>query len=163
MDYGPGSTLGVLAGLVISYQTDRAGGFDEAELGLLRRPAFALARKAIASVHTGRALLATYLGADPARRVLEGAIVRGKAEPVRPCSNSDLQGVTRIADTAPGTSSWVCSTSTPTAWSAPSARARGRGAEVHRRRHPGHVPARREPLRPGARRGRGRGPPTSTG
>jgi hypothetical protein len=27
----------VLAGLVISYQTDRAGGFDEAELGLLRR------------------------------------------------------------------------------------------------------------------------------
>src|SRR5918995_334229 len=31
VDYGPGSTLGVLAGLVISYQTDRAGGFDEAE------------------------------------------------------------------------------------------------------------------------------------
>ena len=104
VDYGPGSTLGVLAGLVISYQTDRAGGFDEAELGLLRRLTrpFALAHKAIASVHTGRALLETYLGADPARRVLEGAIVRGKAEPVEAVLwYSDLQGFTRIADTAP--------------------------------------------------------------
>ena len=75
-------------------------------------------------MHTGCAsLLETYLGADPARRVLEGAIVRGKAEPVEAVLwYSDLQGFTRIADTAPGTSSWVCSTSTPTASSAPSAR-----------------------------------------
>ena len=36
VNYGPGSTLGVVAGLVISCQTNRAGGF-EAELGLLRR------------------------------------------------------------------------------------------------------------------------------
>jgi adenylate cyclase len=104
ISYGPGSTLGVIAGLVISYQTDREGGFDQAELGLLRRLTrlFALAYKAIASVHTGRSLLKTYLGPDPARRVLKGAIVRGKAEPVEAVLwYSDLQGFTRIADTAP--------------------------------------------------------------
>ena len=102
--YGPGATLGVVPGLVISYQTDRPGGFADAELALLRRLTrpFALASKAIAGVHTGRALLATYLGADPARRVLEGAIVRGRAEPVAAVLwYSDLQGFTRIADTAP--------------------------------------------------------------
>ena len=53
-------------------------------------------------MHTGRSLLETYLGADPARRVLDGAIVRGKAEPVEAVLwYSDLQGFTRIADTAP--------------------------------------------------------------
>jgi adenylate cyclase len=94
----------VVPGLVISYQTDREGGFEEAELGLLRRltRSFALACKALASVHTGRWLLETYLGADPSRRVLDGAIVRGKAEPVEAVLwYSDLQGFTRIADTAP--------------------------------------------------------------
>ena len=48
-------------------------------------------------MHTGRSLLETYLGADPARRVLDGAIVRGKAEPVEAVLwYSDLQGFTRI-------------------------------------------------------------------
>jgi adenylate cyclase len=104
VSYGPGSTLGVVPGLVISYQTDRRGGFEDVELDLLRRLTrpFALAYKGIASVHTGRSLLTTYLGADPARRVLDGAIVRGKAEPVEAVLwYSDLQGFTRIADTAP--------------------------------------------------------------
>jgi adenylate cyclase len=104
VSYGPGSTLGVVPGLVISYQTDRRGGFEDEEVALLwrlTRP-FALAYKGIASVHTGRSLLATYLGGDPARRVLEGAIVRGRAEPVEAVLwYSDLQGFTRIADTAP--------------------------------------------------------------
>jgi adenylate cyclase len=102
--YGAGSTLGVIPGLMISYQTDRRGGFGDAEVGLLRRLTrpFALAYKGIAGVHTGRSLLRTYLGADPARRVLDGAIVRGRAEPVEAVLwYSDLQGFTRIADTAP--------------------------------------------------------------
>jgi adenylate cyclase len=102
--YGPGSTLGVVPGLVVSYQTDRRGGFADPELALLRRLTrpFALACKGIAGVRTGRSLLETYLGADPARRVLDGAIVRGRAEPVQAVLwYSDLQGFTRIADTAP--------------------------------------------------------------
>lgn len=104
VDYGPGTTLGVIPGLAISYQTDRVGGFDDAELDLLRRltRVFALAFKSIRSVRTGRTLLKTYLGDDPARRVLEGAVIRGRAEPVEAVLwYSDLQGFTRIVDTAP--------------------------------------------------------------
>lgn len=104
VDYGPGTTLGVIPGLAISYQTDCVGGFDDAELDLLRRltRVFALAFKSIRSVRTGRTLLKTYLGDDPARRVLEGAVIRGRAEPVEAVLwYSDLQGFTRIVDTAP--------------------------------------------------------------
>lgn len=104
VDYGPGTTLGLIPGFVMSYQTDRAGGFDELELDVMRRltRVFALAFKAITSVRTGRLLLKTYLGEDPARRVLEGAVVRGRAEPVEAVLwYSDLQGFTRIVDTAP--------------------------------------------------------------
>ncbi len=102
--YGAGSTLGSIPGLLISYQTDQPGGFLDADLSLLRRTTapFALAYKSIASVHTGRSLLATYLGLDPSKRVLNGAVVRGRAEPVEAVIwYSDLQGFTRIADFAP--------------------------------------------------------------
>lgn len=102
--YGAGSTLGVARGVIVSFQTCRAGGFREDELQLLRRLSrqLGLAYKAAASVQTGRALLGIYLGADPARRVLEGAILRGRAEPVHAVLwFSDLEGFTRIADTAP--------------------------------------------------------------
>ena len=47
-------------------------------------------------------LVTTYLGADAGRRVLDGAIARGTAESVRAVLwYSDLEGFTRIADTAP--------------------------------------------------------------
>jgi adenylate cyclase len=102
--YGAGSTLGSIPGILISYQTDQPGGFSDSDVRLLRRMTapFALAYKSIASVHTGRSLLATYLGSDPAKRVLNGAVVRGRAEPVEAVIwYSDLQGFTKIADFAP--------------------------------------------------------------
>lgn len=102
--YGPGSTLGVIPGLVISHTTDREGGFADGEVESLRRltQVLALAYKNAISVHTGRSLLGTYLGTDPARRMLEGAILRGKAETMNAVLwFSDLQGFTKIADTAP--------------------------------------------------------------
>src|SRR3712207_2506576 len=37
VSYGPGSTLGVVPGLFISYQTDLRGGLADADLDLLRR------------------------------------------------------------------------------------------------------------------------------
>ena len=50
-----------------------------------------------------RTLAETYLGADAAARVLDGAIVRGQPERVRAVLwYSDLEGFTRLADTAPG-------------------------------------------------------------
>jgi adenylate cyclase len=92
-------------GMVCSFQTDRPGGFRDDELLLLRRivPALALACKAISAVETARTLVATYLGEDAGRRVLEGAIARGVTETVRAVLwYSDLEGFTRVADTAPG-------------------------------------------------------------
>lgn len=91
-------------GLLCSWQTDRPGGFTDQQVELLRRlaPAFGLAYKALNSVETGRTLMTTYLGADAGRRVLDGAIERGRAETVNAVIwYSDLQGFTRIADTAP--------------------------------------------------------------
>jgi adenylate cyclase len=91
--------------MVCSFQTDRPGGFRDDELDLLRRivPALALACKAIGAVETAQTLVATYLGQDAGRRVLQGAIARGVAETVRAVLwYSDLEGFTRVADTAPG-------------------------------------------------------------
>ena len=68
------------------------------------RRALALAYKSISRVETAGTLMATYLGDDAGRRVLDGAIVRGMAETVRAVLwYSDLEGFTRIADTAPAT------------------------------------------------------------
>ena len=124
--YGPGSTLGVVPGLVISYQTDRRGGFEDAEVALLRRLTrpFALAYKAIASVHTGRSLLETYLGGGPGaararwgHRPRQGRAGRGRALVQRP---PGLHPDRRHRSPRPGAG--VCSTATPTAWSARSPR-----------------------------------------
>ncbi len=91
-------------GMLCSYQTDRAGGFTEAEAELLRRVSLplALVHQTAIAIETSDTLVTTYLGADAGRRVLEGAIARGTAESVRAILwYSDLEGFTRIADTAP--------------------------------------------------------------
>ncbi len=102
--FAPGTTIGTQAGLLVSVQTDRAGGFAEAELDLIRRLATPLAHacKTIMAIEAGRAMVTTYLGRDPARQVLEGRIEQGRAERVEAALwSSDLMGFTRIADTLP--------------------------------------------------------------
>ncbi|MFO1072155.1 MAG: adenylate/guanylate cyclase domain-containing protein [Geminicoccaceae bacterium] len=92
------------SGVLCSYTIDRPGGFRPAEIGLLRRvtQAMALGFKAIGAAETTRMLARTYLGADAGARVLDGAIARGLTETVRAVLwYSDLEGFTRIADTAP--------------------------------------------------------------
>lgn len=102
VDYG--AFFGRVPGMLCSYQTDRPGGFEDAEVRLLRalaRP-LGLAFKTLIAAETARTLACTYLGANAAERVLEGAIVRGRPETVRAALwYSDLEGFTRIADTAP--------------------------------------------------------------
>lgn len=103
---GYGVRSGAVPGLLCSFQTDRPGGFLDAELDLLRElaPGLALVFKAMVAVETTRTLATTYLGADAGARVLDGAIARGRCEEVRAVLwYSDLEGFTRIADTAPGT------------------------------------------------------------
>ncbi len=102
--FGPGTTIGALSGMLLSFQCDRPGGFTPGELALIRRLAipFAHANKTMMSVDAGRVLVTTYLGEDAGRRVLEGTIRRGTAEPTTAVLwSSDLAGFTRIADTAP--------------------------------------------------------------
>jgi adenylate cyclase len=92
-------------GLVCSLATDRSGGFGVDELALLQRllPVFAVAVKGTTMRSIGRGLLATYLGNDPADRVLGGTIMRGEVQSVEAVLFlADLRDFTRLADIMPG-------------------------------------------------------------
>lgn len=102
--FGAEAALGEQQGVMCSLTCDGPDGFSDAEIELLRHLArpIALAFKAIDGVHTTRVLMATYLGDDPARRVLRGDIARGVAESVDAVLwYSDLTGFMRIADGVP--------------------------------------------------------------
>jgi adenylate cyclase len=102
--FGPTVSFGEQVGVIGTFAADRPGGFTAAEAELLQRlmPAFGLAFKSIDSVHTTRVLMSTYLGDDPAERVLRGDIARGVAESVDVVLwYSQLAGFTQIADSVP--------------------------------------------------------------
>lgn len=91
--------------LVSSVATDAADGFDEAHLAVLREvlPVFALAVKAVTMRAVGQGLLESYLGADPASRVLSGKVLRGEVHEVEAVLfYADLRDFTALADTLPG-------------------------------------------------------------
>jgi adenylate cyclase len=95
------TTAGAGEGVLSSWATDRVGGFGAADLDDLEAllPTFHLALQS-AGLSAGCAtLLATYLGRDPAARVLEGAVERGVAHRLDAILwASDLAGFTRLAD-----------------------------------------------------------------
>ena len=91
--------------LVSATSTDRPGGFSETDLAALDAllPVFAVAIKAAAIRTVGYGLLAAYLGADPASRVLAGSVQRGQVQGVEAVLFlADLRGFTALADTLPG-------------------------------------------------------------
>ena len=66
-------------------------------------PLFALAAKATTLRTVGEGLLAAYLGADPAARILAGTVLRGEAQSVEAVLfYADLRGFTAFADALPG-------------------------------------------------------------
>jgi adenylate cyclase len=90
---------------VCSFATDRAGGFADEQLTILRQlaPLFALAVKAITMRSVGQGLLESYLGKDPAARVFAGTVRRGEALSVEAVLlYADLRAFTALADTLPG-------------------------------------------------------------
>lgn len=92
-------------GMYSSWTTDRAGGFTDQQMALLRRlvPQLGLAYKALSMAQIGETLVTTNLGKDAGRRVLDGNIERGVAEKISAVLwLSDLRGFTRIADAIPG-------------------------------------------------------------
>jgi adenylate cyclase len=93
------------SGVGISFTTDRAEGFDDDHIVLLRAvlPAASLALMADAGHTIASALLAAYLGADAGKRVHRGAVARGSVEAIRAVLwYADIRGFTAIADRNPG-------------------------------------------------------------
>jgi len=91
--------------LVCSLTTDQAEGYRNADLATLRHvlPVFAVAIKAATMRSIGQGLLATYLGNDPANRVLSGTVLRGEVQAIEAVLfYADLRGFTELADTMSG-------------------------------------------------------------
>jgi adenylate cyclase len=91
--------------LASSIATDRAGGFSDGHLAVLREvlPVFALAVKAITLRTVFQGLLESYLGTDPAGRVLAGTVRRGSVQGVEAVLlYADLRSFTPLADSLPG-------------------------------------------------------------
>jgi adenylate cyclase len=87
-----------------SWLTDGPDGFGEGGVAALRRlaPFLALAVKCASLTRIAETLVETYLGRDAGRRVLSGRIERGVADRIDAVLwFSDLQGFTRITDSAP--------------------------------------------------------------
>jgi adenylate cyclase len=102
--FGERASLGEARGIATSWTTRRPDGFAEHDVALIETtlPAFGLAFKATMGVETARTLMATYLGREPAERVLRGQIERGKVNTERKVLwFSDLTGFTRTSDTLP--------------------------------------------------------------
>jgi len=92
-------------GVVYSFTTDRVGGFDDEEIGLLHStlPGLALAMKAHAGHDIASSLLRTYLGEDAGRRVHAGAVERGSAHGLHAVLwYADIRGFTGVSDVSPG-------------------------------------------------------------
>ena len=102
--FGTDGAIGMMDCTFSSWATDRPGGFadaDVATLGFLV-PCLALAIKGASIARITETLVETYLGRDAGHRVLRGHIERGVAEKISAVLwFSDLQGFTRITDTAP--------------------------------------------------------------
>ena len=102
--FGADGAIGMMDCTFSSWSTDRPGGFEDADLAALEFlvPCLALAIKGASIARITETLVETYLGRDAGHRVLRGHIERGVAEKISAVLwFSDLQGFTRITDTAP--------------------------------------------------------------
>ncbi len=88
----------------LSCTTDRAGGFAESDLALLREVTQVLALRIAlhAESEAVRSLLEVYLGSSASRRVLSGAVRRGAGEIIRAAIwTCDLRSFTELSDHTP--------------------------------------------------------------
>jgi adenylate cyclase len=92
-------------GVIYSFAADRRGGFNDDDTALIQAtlPGLSLAMKADAGFVIASALLRTYLGEEPGRRVHAGAIERGSVESIHAVLwYADIRGFTPASDTSPG-------------------------------------------------------------
>jgi adenylate cyclase len=91
-------------GVLLSWTSDRPGGFTDAEIAALMaiQPAAAVAHRIATDMVIARALLGAYLGPQTGTRVLEGTVRRGTAETIDAAILiADLRGFTALADRLP--------------------------------------------------------------
>jgi adenylate cyclase len=96
--------IGEMDCVYYTWLTDRAGGFEDAEVLALKRlaPFLGLAVKSASLARIAETLVETYLGRDAGRRVLSGRIARGVPDKIEAVLwFSDLRNYTRISDTSP--------------------------------------------------------------
>jgi adenylate cyclase len=89
---------------VITFATDRAGGFTDRQLDRLRRllPLLSLVLEVQATHQLAETLLDTYLGHEAGRRVLNGSVKRGDGRPIAAALwYCDLRGFTQLAERLP--------------------------------------------------------------
>lgn len=101
---GPDAAIGEMDCIFSSWVTHDPDGFSGAHQDALETLAgtLALALRGHAVAHIAHTLVETYLGRDAGHRVLRGHIRRGVADKLDAVLwFSDLQGYTRITDTAP--------------------------------------------------------------
>ena len=91
-------------GFLVSWSTDRSGGFSDADIAALAylQPRLALALQTRISYEIEVNLLNTYIGPDAGKRILAGEIERGKGKHIRAAIMlSDLSGFTEMTDRLP--------------------------------------------------------------
>lgn len=94
-----------LPGMVASWCSDAAGGFDDAQLATIERslPAFALSVYRIQLQEAAVGMLEAYLGRDVGQRVFRGATARGAVTTLHAAVMfADLRGFTEFAEAADG-------------------------------------------------------------
>jgi adenylate cyclase len=92
-------------GVLISWTSDRPGGFSDADLNRVRsaQPYLGLALKSASNRQMARDLLQVYLGRDAGRRVMSGELQRGSLQQIDAViCNFDLTGFTVMAERLPG-------------------------------------------------------------
>lgn len=90
---------------VVTWATDRAGGFTDAHVAAIQAilPAIAAVVEAKAKDRLSAILLDTYLGRTISRHILDGEIFRGQGRRLRAALMAvDLRGFTNLADRMPG-------------------------------------------------------------
>ena len=92
-------------GMMVSWTSDKKGGFSDEDLMLFRTllPHLGLALKSSSHRQMASDLLQVYLGCDAGRRVLSGEIQRGSSQRIDAViCYFDLKGFTRLAEQLPG-------------------------------------------------------------
>lgn len=90
---------------VVTWASDRPGGFSPRDLELLEeiRPALAVVMEANAVRRAARTLLSIYLSNEIGERIFDGQVERGKVQHMRAVvMASDLRGFTSLSDRLPG-------------------------------------------------------------